>query len=156
MKLLRAVGGILHDAWKSTGGNYQRNFTLAGESGSIYTSQKTALVELVDGIIGIADEVGTGKIASPLTGNGGGAAPELEESRFSNNSKLDFEHNIESVQNIYMGDFNGHAGKGLTDIVAQKTLQWILPSKLKFKLRLMPFTIFPEHLQVPLRITEQK
>lgn len=110
----------LHDAWKSNGGNFQRNLAIAGEQGSIYTSQKTALIELVDGIIGIADEVANGKIASPLTGNNGGALPEAEESRFSNNSKADFANNIRSIQNVYLGDFNGHDGKGLTDIVALK------------------------------------
>jgi putative iron-regulated protein len=108
----------LYNGWIASSGNFQNYFITAGESGnSVYTSQKTALLELVDGIITIADEVGNGKIETPLNGNNGGAKPEAEESRFSNNSKLDFANNIRSIQNIYLGDYNGVDGKGLTDIV---------------------------------------
>ncbi len=107
----------LYTGWANTGNDFARNFTHAGESASIYSSQKAALSELVDGIITIADEVGNGKIETPLNGNGGAAMPEAEESRFSNNSKLDFADNIRSIQNIYSGDFEGIDGKGLTDIV---------------------------------------
>lgn len=111
----------LYNGWLASQGNYSNYFVTAGESGNVvYTSQKTALLELVDGIITIADEVGNGKIETPLNGNNGSAKPEAEESRFSNNSKLDFANNIRSIQNIYLGDFNGVDGKGLTDIVELK------------------------------------
>lgn len=108
----------LYNGWNSAQGNYASNFITAGQSGNLlYTSQKAALTELVDGIITIADEVANGKIETPLNGNGGSAMPEAEESRFSNNSKLDFANNIRSIQNIYLGDYNGVDGKGLTDVV---------------------------------------
>ena len=109
----------LYEGWNASQGNYANNFITAGQSGNLlYTSQKSALTEFVDGIITIADEVANGKIETPLNGNGGGAMPEAEESRFSNNSKLDFANNIRSIQNIYLGDYNGVDGKGLTDVVA--------------------------------------
>ncbi|WP_298155577.1 imelysin family protein [Flavobacterium sp.] len=108
----------LYDAWRSGGGNYAINFTDAGGTASVYPSQKAALDEISQGLTGIAAEVATGKIEEPLNGNAGAEKPEAEESRFSNNSKLDFANNMRSIQNIYLGDFNGASGKGLTDIVA--------------------------------------
>ncbi|MDI1256762.1 MAG: imelysin family protein [Flavobacterium sp.] len=108
----------LYNAWKSNDGNYAINFINAGQSSSVYPSQKSALEEFTQGMVGIATEVATGKIEEPLNGNAGSAKPEAEESRFSNNSKSDFANNIRSIQNIYLGDFNGGSGKGLSDIVA--------------------------------------
>ncbi|SDQ96953.1 imelysin family protein [Flagellimonas zhangzhouensis] len=107
----------LYDGWTSSGDNFAANFILAGESGSIYTSQKDALQEIVEGLAIIADEVANGKIEEPLNGNNGSAKPEAEESRFSNNSKLDFANNIRSIQNIYLGDYDGNSGKGITDVI---------------------------------------
>ena len=108
----------LYDAWKTAGGNYASNFILAGTTASVYPSQKSALDEISQGLVGIATEVATGKIEEPLNGNAGGPKPEAEESRFSNNSKLDFANNIRSIQNIYLGDFNTHDGAGMTNIVS--------------------------------------
>ncbi|AWA31288.1 imelysin [Flavobacterium magnum] len=122
----------LYDAWKAGGGNYVANFSNAGGLGSIYPSQKAALDEIVQGLAGIATEVATGKIEEPLNGNAGTAKPEAEESRFSNNSKLDFANNIRSIENIYLGDYNGATGKGLTDIVkfANPTLDTNIQAKI--------------------------
>ena len=110
----------LYNGWLQSQGNFANNFISAGQSGSIYTSQKNALLELVEGIIIISDEVATGKIETPLNGDNGNASPQDEESRFSNNSKLDFANNIRSIQNIYLGDYGTTQGKGLTDLVASK------------------------------------
>jgi uncharacterized iron-regulated protein len=110
----------LYNGWLQSQGNFVNNFINAGQSGTIYTSQKNALLELVEGIIIISDEVATGKIETPLNGNSGAASPQDEESRFSNNSKLDFANNIRSIQNIYLGDYGTTQGKGLSDLVASK------------------------------------
>ena len=110
----------LYDGWIASGDNYVDNFINAGKSGSKYPSHVVALTEFVDGIIGIADEVGTGKIEDPLNGKNGGANPEGEESRFSHNSKVDFANNMRSIQNIYLGDYGTNKGLGLTDIVVAK------------------------------------
>ena len=114
---LEAQTQDLYYGWLASQGNFAANFINAGTTASIYKSQKGALQEIVEGLTIIADEVANGKIEEPLNGNNGGAKPEAEESRFSNNSKLDFANNIRSIQNIYLGDFNGVSGKGLTDIV---------------------------------------
>ena len=110
----------LYFGWIASNGNFVSNFINAGTSGSIYTSRKSALQEIVEGLTMIADEVANGKIEEPLNGNNGGPKPAAEESRFSNNSKLDFANNIRSIQNVYLGDYNGANGKGITDIVAAR------------------------------------
>lgn len=115
---LETKTGELYDAWKANGGNHVANFLNAGETGSIYVSQKAALEDLVDGMITIADEVANGKIETPLNGeNGAGFDPSQEESRFSHNSKLDFANNVRSISNIYNGKFSID-GEGVSDIIA--------------------------------------
>ncbi len=104
--------GKLASAWVPSGQNFAKNVIEAGLPGSIYISQKAALEELANGILGIADEVGNGKIHDPLEQEDFS----LEESQFSNNSKSDFTDNIRSIQNIYLG-INGD---GLTTIVSEK------------------------------------
>lgn len=103
--------------WLPSSGDFAANFINAGESGSVYTSKVNALSEIAEGLTIIADEVANGKIEEPLNGNNGGPKPEAEESRFSNNSKLDFANNIRSIEHIYLGSFNGVQGKGLSNIV---------------------------------------
>ncbi len=114
---LRSKTEQLYFGWLPAQGNFAANFINAGESGSVYTSKINALSEIAEGITIIADEVANGKIEEPLNGNNGGPRPEAEESRFSNNSKLDFANNIRSIEHIYLGDFNGVQGNGLNNIV---------------------------------------
>jgi predicted lipoprotein len=110
---------FLHNSWKSNDGNFVANFLNAGQTGSIYVSQKAALQDLLDGMITIADEVANGKIETPFNGeNGEGFNPEEEESRFSHNSKLDFANNIRSISNVYNGKFSID-GLGISDVVAE-------------------------------------
>ena len=106
---------LLFDGWKTDGGNYGANFINAGQSGSVYISQKVALEEIVNGLITIADEVATGKIQAPLD-----EGATVEESRFSNNSKVDFANNMRSIQNIYEGNFGSNDRIGVTNVVAPK------------------------------------
>jgi predicted lipoprotein len=115
---LRSKTEQLYFGWLPSQGNFAANFINAGETGSVYTSKINALSEIAEGIEIIADEVANGKIEEPLNGNNGGPRPEAEESRFSNNSKLDFANNIRSIEHIYLGDFNGVQGSGLSDIVS--------------------------------------
>jgi putative iron-regulated protein len=102
----------LANAWESSGENFAINVINAGESTSIYISQKAALEELASGVLGIADEVGNGKINDPLEQED----LSLEESQFSDNSKTDFTNNIRSIQNVYVGV----NGKGLSSVVAEE------------------------------------
>lgn len=117
---LRAKTGQLYFGWLPSEGNFAGNFVNAGQSGSVYTSKINALSEMAEGITIIADEVANGKIEEPLNGNNGGPKPEAEESRFSNNSKLDFANNIRSIKHIYTGSFSTFQGKGVSNIVNLK------------------------------------
>ena len=102
-------------SWSAEGENFQSNISGAGNGTSIYPSQSSAIQELINGMIGIADEVANGKINDPLsTGD-----VTLEESRFSSNSKTDFADNITSILNIYTGTYNGVSGDGLKSFVAE-------------------------------------
>lgn len=109
---LRGATTQLEQSWTTAGDNFGANLRNAGESSSIYPSHKAALQELGQGIVAIADEVGNGKINDPFAQQD----VTLEESRFSNNSKIDFQDNIRSIQHIYTGDYT-QAGGGLDDIV---------------------------------------
>lgn len=103
-------------SWLPAGGNFSKNLLTAGTSSSIYPSQKSALNELVNGMITIADEVANGKINDPLTQEN----VTLEESRFSANSKADFADNMRSVRNIYFGSLDGSTGASLSSLIAAK------------------------------------
>jgi len=59
--------------------------------------------ELMGGIIGIADEVGNGKIGDPLGADLAHADTTLVESQFSWNSTMDFYNNILSIKNVWDG-----------------------------------------------------
>ena len=105
----------LANSWKSGYGN---SLKTAGASGnSLFVSQKSALEQLADAVVGICDEVFATKIASPF----GDPTPKPieEESRFSHNSKNDFANNIRSISNIYYGNYNVGNG-GLSTIISKK------------------------------------
>jgi putative iron-regulated protein len=105
---------LLSKSWDPASGNYLDTLTKAGKGSVVFGSQKSALQELVNGMIGICDEVATGKIADPFS-QGNRA---LEESQFSDNSNFDFADNIRSVQNIYLGHIYTTTGNGLGVIIS--------------------------------------
>jgi len=107
----------LYDSWKPSGGNFIDNILLAGKAGqSVYPSQKSALQEIMTGMITIADEVANGKINDPFSQQD----VTLEESRFSANSKQDFADNIRSIQNAYTGNYFNTDGTGISHIIHEK------------------------------------
>ncbi|MBK8643800.1 MAG: hypothetical protein IPN15_16840 [Saprospiraceae bacterium] len=64
---LHGATKALYFAWKPDQQNFIANVLRAGEPGnSVYPSQKSALQEIVTGMITIADEVANGKINEPL------------------------------------------------------------------------------------------
>lgn len=111
----------LYTAWISSGGNFGAQLK---NLGSRYPSEKDVLIELAEGIRGIAGEVYSSKIQSTLDGldlDGINGGLREEESRFSENTKTDFASNILSIQNIYTGKYGTLGnGKGLSDVVASK------------------------------------
>ena len=63
--------------------------------------------ELVNGVIGIVDEVGNGKIAEPFGTSKETSDTSLVESQYSWNSLTDFSNNIVGVKNVFLGTFSG-------------------------------------------------
>lgn len=59
--------------------------------------------ELMGGVIGIADEVGNGKMGDPMGAALANANTTLVESQFSWNSTMDFYNNILSIKNVWDG-----------------------------------------------------
>lgn len=112
---LKGATQQLYDAWQPNGQHFGRTVKEAGADwNTVYRSQRSALQELVDGVITIADEVGNGKIQDPFAQSD----VRFEESRFSANSKADFADNIRSIRNIYIGGMNNRAsGASLSDLV---------------------------------------
>ncbi len=125
LNFLNAVAQSLHGecnklykAWTTGNPPYGDLLRNAGETSNlVYLSQKSALQELLDGMITITDEVGNGKINDPFVQSN----LIYEESRFSANSKADFADNIRSVQNIYFGSVNAmYHANSLAQIVLEK------------------------------------
>jgi putative iron-regulated protein len=103
----------LFNAWDSSGGNYLSELAEAGQGNSVYRTRNAALKELVNGIIGISEEVADEKIKVPFESQD----IFLVESRFSQRSLETFTDNIIGVQEVYLGK---SGGMGLTAFIAAK------------------------------------
>ncbi len=91
-------------AWDTSDGDYISTVEEAGQGSSVYASQSSVMQEVVQGLIGITDEVANaGKINDPFTAHD----PLTVESKFSGNSLTDFQYNIRSIRNIYCGMYSG-------------------------------------------------
>ncbi len=89
-----------------------------GVTGGTYASQVAVIEELVQGMIGIVDEVGNGKIADPFGANLAAADTSKVESQYSWNSLTDFGDNIIGVRNVYLGELTGEKDQqGIIDFV---------------------------------------
>lgn len=85
----------------------------------VYASQLGVVEELINGMIGIVDEVGNGKIAEPFGTSIETIDTTKVESQYSWNSLADFTDNIRGVQNVYRGEFSEQADKaGIIDFLS--------------------------------------
>ncbi|MCB0413287.1 MAG: iron-regulated protein A precursor [Bdellovibrionales bacterium] len=91
-----------------------------GLDNEFYSSEQAVVLELINGMIGIADEVANGKIADPLGGSIEQADTTAVESPFSWNSISDFTDNLKSIRMIYTGDREDHSGLGIIDLLNEK------------------------------------
>ena len=112
---LRATAKALHESWIPSGGNFGQKVKDAGKGSAAYPSAQAAVQEMVNGMIGICDEVANGKIADPLNERD----PRLVESQFSFNSIVDFQNNLRSVGNVYTGNYR-EDGRGLDEFISQR------------------------------------
>ncbi|MBD1998842.1 peptidase M75 [Leptolyngbya sp. FACHB-541] len=94
---------------------YRSEFVNAGESSSAYPTVQAAGEEIVQGIMGILDELGNVKIGEALEAQN----PFLLEGRFAQSSLQDFQNNLLSAKNAYLGEFPaaGTDGRSLSDFV---------------------------------------
>lgn len=109
---------VSHDA--SSGKAYGELLKNPGSDGNTFYSSNVGVVEeLINGMIGIVDEVGNGKIADPFGESVSSADTSKVESQYSWNSLTDFSNNIIGVRNVYQGELTGAADKqGIVDFVA--------------------------------------
>ena len=112
---LQATASALHNSWISSGGNFGQKVRNAGNGSDAYPSAQSAVQEMVNGMIGICDEVANGKIADPFVEQD----TRLVESQFSFNSIADFQNNLRSVQHVYTGDYADADGAGLDNFIRQ-------------------------------------
>jgi uncharacterized iron-regulated protein len=117
------IAGLLAKSWTtSVDGRppYAEVFRTAGEPGNTaYPSLGAAGQEIVQGMIGILDEVANGKIAEPYDNHD----PRLVESQFSFNSQVDFQDNIRGVRRAWLGlgpEDSSPAGASLSAFVARR------------------------------------
>jgi predicted lipoprotein len=82
---------------------YRGVFVTAGSSSTAYPSLATAGQEIINGMIGIADELANGKIGEPLESRD----TTLVESQYAFNSLTDFMNNLRSLKNAYYGNYDG-------------------------------------------------
>jgi len=114
---LKASTSQLKLAWAPDGENFSNTVASAGEGNAVYPSQNSAVQEMVNGMITIADEVANGKIPDPFNEED----TTLVESQFSFNSISDFQDNIRGIQNVYTGKFIID-GQGLNEFVNGKDI----------------------------------
>lgn len=97
--LLAGCGGSGSSDSGSSGNVTQNSYATTFKARSVGDQVE----ELMGGVIGIADEVGNGKMGDPLGSDIGSADTTLVESQFSWNSTMDFYNNILSIKHVWDG-----------------------------------------------------
>jgi predicted lipoprotein len=96
-------------AWKeglNENAAFATRLKTAGETDNdLYPSTQAAIEEMLEGMVGIADEVANNKIAQPFDQQD----PNLVESQYSFNSLEDFQNNILSIRHVWQGSRSGSA-----------------------------------------------
>ncbi|NRD72520.1 iron-regulated protein A precursor [Shewanella sp. VB17] len=124
-EVFRDYTKILDDAWQVshdgqiTSKPYGDFLKKAGsENHTIYQAQLGVIEELINGMIGIVNEVRSAKIANASLASIALANTSKVESQYSWNSLTDFSDNIIGVRNLYQGEFEGATDKqGIIDFV---------------------------------------
>lgn len=109
----------LNNSWEPSAGNFAAQVMTSGAGSTHFITRRDAYLALVDGMVGICEEVGGGKMQEPLGASAATADSSLVESPYSGNSTVDFQNNIKGVQFVYLCDYNGIDGAGITDLVAR-------------------------------------
>jgi predicted lipoprotein len=114
---LKNICTALATSWLPSGVDYANKVLTAGASGNtLYPKKQDVFIAIVDGMAGICDEVGNGKMKEPFDLKDGTKV----ESPFSGNSLTDFRNNLQGAYDVYTGKFLGNNGVGLDQLVAAK------------------------------------
>lgn len=105
----------LHMSWTSGVNPYKDQVINAGNGSDVFEKKQQAYITILEGMMGICDEVGNGKMKEPFDAQD----PAIVESPYSGNSLTDFKNNIVGLQNVYMGRYK-EDGKGINELVAAK------------------------------------
>ena len=114
---LKAATGQLLQAWQPGGGNFAATLATAGPGNAVYPKQKEGVQELLDGLIGPADELANSKMERPLAQQ----TTDVEEARFSQNSKAEFLQNLAGIEALYTGRMGTGSGVGFGELVAKRS-----------------------------------
>ena len=113
---LKLATGQLLQAWQASGSNFAAALGKAGPGSSVYPKQKQAVQELLDGLVAAADELANSKVERPLTQQ----TTDVEEAKFSQNSKAEFLQNLAGIEAIYTGRIGAVSGVGFGDLVVKR------------------------------------
>lgn len=113
---LKNICTKLSSSWTPAGGNYGNKLLTIGASGNVYTKKQDVYIAIVDGMKGICDEVGGGKMKEPFDQKDGTKV----ESPFSGNSLTDFKNNLVGAYNVYTSNFLNNKGVGLDQVISAK------------------------------------
>ena len=114
---LKNICTALANSWLPSGVDYANKVLTAGASGNtLYPKKQDVFIAIVDGMAGICDEVGNGKMKEPFDLKDGTKV----ESPFSGNSLTDFRNNLQGAYDLYTGNFLGNKGVGLDQLVSAK------------------------------------
>jgi len=132
---LKNICTALYTSWAPEGGNYASKVQTAGSGSTVFAKKQEAYIAIVDGLIGICDEVGSGKMKEPFDAQD----PQIVESPFSGNSAIDFKNNITGAYNVYTCKFLGNEGTGLNKLVAMKNISLDNEIQQKFQAAIASF-----------------
>ena len=97
---LKNICTALANSWLPSGVDYANKVLTAGASGNtLYPKKQDVFIAIVDGMAGICDEVGNGKMKEPFDLKDGTKV----ESPFSGNSLTDFRNNLQGAYDVYTG-----------------------------------------------------
>lgn len=105
----------LVDAW--TQGEDAFGLKIKQPGNETYDQAKTVYLEFVEGMAAIAAEMVESKIGGPLQPEADTPLPQEQESYYSDQSKGDLLHNLNSIRNIYNGSTDGGVGLGIGTLI---------------------------------------
>lgn len=118
---IKVKTAALYDAWDPAQGNHAAELREAGASAT-YRTRKAAVDQIVNRLISQTEIVLSNKLGKPLGKNSGGEPqPDQEEAPRSDNSLEDMLDGLRAVAIVYTGDYEGHDGLGISDLVRSKS-----------------------------------